>query len=55
MPLPAWRKARRSMAQGGDCVEIARFSGSFGLRDSKNPDAGHLTFPQRVSPLSSLV
>jgi hypothetical protein len=39
---PAWRKASRSNTQGGDCVELAALDGKIGVRDSKNPSAGHL-------------
>jgi Domain of unknown function (DUF397). len=38
-----WRKSSRSSSQGGDCVEVAEFSGSIGLRDSKHPGKGHQT------------
>ncbi|WP_329521373.1 DUF397 domain-containing protein [Spirillospora sp. NBC_01491] len=40
----AWRKSSRSGNNGGDCVEVADLATSVGVRDSKNPDAGHLTF-----------
>jgi hypothetical protein len=46
MSTPAWRKSTRSDTSGNDCVEAARLPGAVGLRDSKSPDAGHLT----VSP-----
>ena len=39
-----WRKSSRSMANGGNCVEVARGTGSIAARDSKNPTGGHLTF-----------
>lgn len=39
-----WRKSSRSTANGGDCVEVARVTGSVATRDSKNPEGGHLTF-----------
>lgn len=37
----AWRKSSHSADQG-DCVELA-YSGA--IRDSKNPDGGHLEVP----------
>jgi len=37
----AWRKASRSNA-GNDCVEIARISDGYLIRDSKNPDGPRL-------------
>jgi hypothetical protein len=43
---PAWRKSTRSDTSGNACVEAAQLPDGVGLRDSKNPDAGHLT----VSP-----
>ncbi|HEU5026946.1 MAG TPA: DUF397 domain-containing protein [Spirillospora sp.] len=42
-PPPAWRKASRSSTTGGDCVEVAHIGGVIGMRDSKAPEAGHLT------------
>ncbi|MFI6520885.1 DUF397 domain-containing protein [Spirillospora sp. NPDC050679] len=41
--VTVWRKARRSNDQGGDCVELGDLGTAVGVRDSKNPDAGHLT------------
>lgn len=44
-----WRKATRSGGGGSggqECVEAARLYDGVGLRDSKDPDARHLT----VSP-----
>ena len=38
-----WIKSRRS-DQGGNCVELAALGGKVWVRDSKNPDGGHLTF-----------
>lgn len=32
-----FRKSSRSGSAGGNCVEIARASATFGVRDSKNP------------------
>ncbi|MBA9008005.1 MULTISPECIES: DUF397 domain-containing protein [Thermomonospora] len=40
-----WRKSSHSGHNGGDCVEVARLDAGVGLRDSKNPAAGHLTVP----------
>jgi hypothetical protein len=42
MSSPVWRKSRRSGAQEGNCVELAELPGAVGVRDSKNPGAGHL-------------
>ncbi|WP_433466093.1 DUF397 domain-containing protein [Spirillospora sp. CA-128828] len=41
-----WRKSSRSGtggAGGQDCVEVAALAEGCGIRDSKAPDAGHLT------------
>ncbi|GAA4233883.1 DUF397 domain-containing protein [Actinomadura meridiana] len=46
MSEPVWRKSTRSGGAngGGDgCVELAAFSSTVGVRDSKAPGAGHLT------------
>ncbi|MDQ3405282.1 MAG: DUF397 domain-containing protein [Actinomycetota bacterium] len=47
--LATWRKSTFSGdggTGGGECVEAAWLDGGrFGLRDSKNPDAGTLTLP----------
>jgi hypothetical protein len=41
---PLWRKSSRSTeGTSGQCVEVARLSGAVGMRDSKQPDAGHLS------------
>ncbi|MFC7331453.1 DUF397 domain-containing protein [Marinactinospora rubrisoli] len=40
----AWRKSSYSNANGGDCVEVADLAASIGVRDSKHPEQGHLTF-----------
>jgi uncharacterized protein DUF397 len=42
MTSPVWRKSSHSGAQQGDCVELAKLPGTIGIRDSKNPAAGHL-------------
>ena len=40
---PTWRKS--SFSNGGGCVEAAQLSGGLiGVRDSKNPDAGHQVY-----------
>ncbi|MCW2941097.1 MAG: hypothetical protein JWN00_4082 [Actinomycetia bacterium] len=38
-----WRKSSRSTAVNDEaCVELAQFRAGVGVRDSKNPDGGHL-------------
>lgn len=40
-----WRKAKRSTAQGSDCVEVADLpAGGAAVRDSKNPHGPMLEF-----------
>jgi hypothetical protein len=39
-----WRKASRSGANGGNCVEVARGADRIATRDSKNPGGGILRF-----------
>lgn len=48
--MTTWRKSTHSGSQSGElsCVEVAGLPAGIGLRDSKNPTAGHLT----VSPQS---
>jgi len=43
-----WRKSSRSTGSGnnGDCVEVARWSGVVGVRDSKNAGGLHLAFAE---------
>lgn len=43
-----WRKAARSDANGGACVELAKLPDAVGIRDSKNPAAGHLTVTRQA-------
>jgi hypothetical protein len=42
-----WRKSKRSNANGGACVEVARGQGAIFARDSKNPDGPRLQFTPR--------
>lgn len=48
--MTIWRKSSRSgsTTTQSDCVEVAQLNGAVALRDSKAPDAGHLT----LSPAS---
>jgi hypothetical protein len=39
-----WRKASRSGANGGNCLEVARAAREIAARDSKNPGGGILRF-----------
>lgn len=44
--MTQWRKSSRSASSGqADCVELARLPRAIALRDSKAPEAGHLTLP----------
>ncbi|MDD6792839.1 MAG: DUF397 domain-containing protein [Thermobifida fusca] len=39
-----WRKSTHSSGVNDeDCVELGQLSSAIGIRDSKNPDGGHLT------------
>ncbi|MFC4911594.1 DUF397 domain-containing protein [Actinomadura gamaensis] len=38
-----WRKSSRSHDDGDHCVELADASTGVAIRDSKNPDGGHVT------------
>ena len=43
-----WRKSSYSGAGGTEeCVELTRFPGGVGVRDSKAPWAGHLELPRQ--------
>lgn len=45
-PRFGWRKSSHSgMTDDSDCVEVARLAGAVGVRDSKRPEAGHLSLP----------
>ncbi|GAA2608639.1 DUF397 domain-containing protein [Actinomadura fulvescens] len=41
--MDQWRKSSYSGHEGGECVEIANLHAAVGVRDSKAPEAGHLT------------
>lgn len=43
-PPHVWRKSSRSGGSGAQCVEIAFGAEATGVRDSKKPDGGQLTF-----------
>ncbi|TDC70249.1 DUF397 domain-containing protein [Actinomadura sp. GC306] len=49
-PNPTTVKWRTSSYSGGtgDCVEVADLMANVAVRDSKDPDAGHLTFTVRT-------
>ncbi|WP_433150609.1 DUF397 domain-containing protein [Actinomadura nitritigenes] len=48
MTTPAhWRKSSHSGAHENDCVEVADLEARIGVRDSKDPGAGHLTLTRR--------
>jgi len=42
-----WRKSSYSGGDHGSCVELASAPGVVGVRDSKNPAAGHLQIGKR--------
>jgi hypothetical protein len=41
--MTTWRKSSYSESQTPDCVELASLDGTVGIRDSKQPQMGHLT------------
>lgn len=41
--IQKWRKSSYTASNGGDCVEVARLVEGIGVRDSKNPEHGHLS------------
>ncbi|MFA1550995.1 DUF397 domain-containing protein [Actinomadura chokoriensis] len=47
LSLAHWRKSGRSSGNG-QCVEVADLGADIGVRDSKAPDAGHLTLSLQV-------
>ncbi|GAA4895029.1 DUF397 domain-containing protein [Streptomonospora salina] len=40
-----WRKSSYSGNQGGDCVEVADERHRVHVRDTRNRELGHLSFP----------
>jgi hypothetical protein len=49
MSTPVWRKSSRSVeGTSAQCVEVAALPGAVGVRDSKAPDAGHLTLTREA-------
>jgi hypothetical protein len=45
--MTAWRKSSYSGGGGAtDCVELADLTQTVGIRDSKHPEAGHLSIPK---------
>jgi hypothetical protein len=51
-PLLRWRKSSYSV-NSGNCVELADAGPAILVRDSKHPEAGHLTFTR--AELSALI
>jgi Domain of unknown function (DUF397) len=43
-PYVRWRKAKRSIGSGDNCVEVAQAHHVIAVRDSKNPDGPTLRF-----------
>lgn len=44
----SWRKSSYSTGVNDEaCIELARFPSAVGVRDSKNPDHGHLALSGR--------
>ncbi|GAA4317072.1 DUF397 domain-containing protein [Actinomadura luteofluorescens] len=46
-PHTRWRKSTHSGGVENNCVEVADLIGLIGIRDSKNPTAGHLTLTRQ--------
>lgn len=40
--MATWRKSTYSNTQG-NCIEVAALTGTVAIRDSKSPEAGHLS------------
>ncbi|GLZ08195.1 hypothetical protein Acsp03_56610 [Actinomadura sp. NBRC 104412] len=44
--MTEWRKSSRSATSDNTaCVEVAKLACNIGIRDSKAPDAGHVSLP----------
>ncbi|MFA1540920.1 DUF397 domain-containing protein [Actinomadura monticuli] len=46
MTSPVWRKSSRSGTEQNACVEVAHLETRVGVRDSKNPEGGHIAMGQ---------
>ncbi|MEU9871059.1 DUF397 domain-containing protein [Actinomadura sp. NPDC048021] len=55
--MATWRKSSYSgTGNQSDCVELAALEGEVGVRDSKNPDAGHLSLnPEAMAGLMGAI
>lgn len=42
----AWRKSSYSGSGGGACVAVASGEHAIGVRDTKNPNLGHIAVPR---------
>jgi len=40
-----WCKSSYSDDEDGDCIEVATLPATIAVRDSKDPERAHLTFP----------
>ncbi|WP_084219868.1 DUF397 domain-containing protein [Spirillospora albida] len=43
-----WRKSSHSGGTGGECVEVASSPRCVGVRDSKDPEGGHLALSREA-------
>lgn len=41
-----WRKSSYSGSGGGNCVAVAPSEDAIGVRDTKNPNLGHIAVPR---------